>query len=361
VTASPSQHRAHVFFAFDLALAVDLPRAASLVSAQGAPTRKAPDPRAPSSLATKPARIRFLRDAAPITLAGFSTLPQVECTLYDFGAISLCFCIPISPDIESLIPLGESLYEHPGLTAAALAQARALLTELAPALTQPALDEAVEDYVVYELASPLDPNAFFAAHAQAIARLLRAEGGPLAPQATEEALASRLQYGPTDAAIVDWNAALLLNHDADDARLVLEFVNVELLELRFLDAKLDRLLDASYRALASDTLLRRLWPGAGQGQLHRIARLQVDAAVLFEGVNNALKLVGDQYLAKLYHLAGRRMSLPEWDAVIMRKLATAESTYEKLQARQDSSRMEFLEAVVILLIAFEIIYALLGK
>src|SRR5204863_392065 len=82
---------------------------------------------------------------------------------------------------------------------------------------------------------------------------------------------------------------------------VLEFGNVELLEMRSLDQQLDDALDESY-----ETLSRRrygLWlPGSTRADLRRIGQLQVDNAVLFEGVNNALKLLGDQYLARVYRL-----------------------------------------------------------
>ena len=39
--------------------------------------------------------------------------------------------------------------------------------------------------------------------------------------------------------------------------------------------------------------------------------MQVESAVLFEGVNNALKLLGDQYLARVYRLASQRFHLEE--------------------------------------------------
>jgi hypothetical protein len=45
--------------------------------------------------------------------------------------------------------------------------------------------------------------------------------------------------------------------------------------------------------------------------LHRVAQMQVDSAMLFEGVNNALKLLGDQYLARVYRLASQRFHLEE--------------------------------------------------
>ena len=79
--------------------------------------------------------------------------------------------------------------------------------------------------------------------------------------------------------------------------------NVELLEMRVLDDRLDQILDESYRIVVE----QRGWrlPGDKRG-LNRIARLQMDSALLYEGVNNAIKLVGDQHLARVYRMAAKR-------------------------------------------------------
>jgi hypothetical protein len=97
----------------------------------------------------------------------------------------------------------------------------------------------------------------------------------------------------------DWNASLLFDSEGDDTRKVLEFANVELLEMRYLAQKMDRALDQAH-----ETLSKRAWNlprmlGSFSADLRRVAELQIDNAILFEGVNNALKLLGDQYLARV--------------------------------------------------------------
>lgn len=152
---------------------------------------------------------------------------------------------------------------------------------------------------------------------------------------------------------MDWNAALLIDREGEDVRAVLEFANVELLEMRYLDQKLDRALDQAYETLSKPSWgLPRIF-GAYGADLRRVAELQVDNAILFEGVNNTLKLLGDQYLARVYRLASR-FHLDEWDASILRKLETLESIYEKIADQASNRRMEVLEWVIIILIAFSI-------
>jgi hypothetical protein len=99
--------------------------------------------------------------------------------------------------------------------------------------------------------------------------------------------------------------------------------------------------------------------GGSGAELESIARLQVDNATLFEGVNNALKLLGDPYLARAYRLVNRRFHLDDWDTAILRKLETLESIYQKMSDRATTRRMEALEWAIIVLFVFSIVIELL--
>ena len=94
--------------------------------------------------------------------------------------------------------------------------------------------------------------------------------------------------------------------------------------------------------------------GYSGADLRRVAELQVDNAALFEGVNNTLKLFGDQYLARVYRSVNRRFHIDDWDSSILRKLQTLESIYEKISDQATNRRMEILEWVIVILIAFSI-------
>ena len=75
-------------------------------------------------------------------------------------------------------------------------------------------------------------------------------------------------------------------------------------------------------------------------------------------MTNALKLVGEQYLARAYSLASRRFHLAEWDASITRKLQVIDGIYGKLADRAATRRMELLEWIIIVLIAFSLLISL---
>jgi uncharacterized Rmd1/YagE family protein len=76
--------------------------------------------------------------------------------------------------------------------------------------------------------------------------------------------------------------------------------------------------------------------------------------VLFEQVTNALKLIGEQYLTRVYGLVSRRFHVAEWDTSISRKLQTLDGIYGKMADRAATQRMELLEWIIIVLIAFSI-------
>ena len=183
--------------------------------------------------------------------------------------------------------------------------------------------------------------------------MLRAERTPLSEQEVADAVACRISFGQEDAAVIDWHSAVLFGKEMGDVRAVLEFANVELLEMRMLDEQLDRALDEGYEALSRKPHILSL-PGCHEKDTTHIAQLQVDSALLFERVTNTLKLLGDQYLARVYRLVSQRFHLEAWDASILRKLQTLESIYGKMSDRAGTRRMEVLEWIIIILITLSI-------
>ena len=92
-----------------------------------------------------------------------------------------------------------------------------------------------------------------------------------------------------------------------------------------------------------------------RAERRRLAALQMENAILFEGVNNALKLVGDEHLARLYAAAARRFHLEDWDRSILRKLRTVDDLSQKLAEEASARRMEVLEWIIIALIAVSMV------
>jgi hypothetical protein len=283
---------------------------------------------------------------------------NVDLVLYDFGAVSVTYTIPLRGPLSGLLTLSNDLYEETSLLADSRQHIEQLLAVIRSAVSKPNIAHLVEDYAIYHIEAftvRQDIDDLCKRYAQEIAQILRAEHRPLSAQEVKDALAHCISFGAADMTIVDWNATLLVDPEGDDVRTVLEFANVELLELRYLDRSLDDALDRSYEALTMPQRNSLLGLGGFGADRHHVARMQVDSAILFEGVNNALKLLGDQYLSRVYRLVSQRFHLAEWDAGILRKLQTLESIYAKMTDQAATRRMEVLEWIIIILIAISII------
>jgi uncharacterized Rmd1/YagE family protein len=84
----------------------------------------------------------------------------------------------------------------------------------------------------------------------------------------------------------------------------------------------------------------------------------MEANSMIERPVNVLKLLGDQYIARVHSLLSRRFHLEEWEQSIRRSLEIVEGVYAVVSDQAASWRTELLEIIVILLILFEIVMAL---
>src|SRR5881394_2130459 len=340
-----TQGRCHAFFAYEVAQAIDLDDAEHRLLAGAERQVIKHKRRAPASFEYRPAPLRVTRAGNPHVFGTYHAAPMVELVLYDFGAVSVSYEIPIEGPLDGLPALAEELWGNEGLLADSRRQVEALLPLLADAAIRPRVADFVEDYSVFHIERFA---ALWTERGQTVAQVLRAVRHPLSQQEVAEATALRLSFGPNDATIIDTDVAVLFDAEGEDVRDVIEFANTQLLEMRFLDQQLDDALERAY-----ETLLGRSPRFRDRGRLgsdvRRLARLQLDAAILFEQVTNALKLVGDQFLARVYALASRRFHLAEWDASISRKLQTIDGIYGKMTDRAATRRMEILEWIIIVL------------
>jgi len=348
----------YVLFAYDVAHAIDLVAAERRLARAAQRQTVKEKRRAPAFFEYDPAPLRVTLPAEALAVGDRATAPYVELVLYDFGAVSVSYAIPLAGSLADLPGLSTVLYGNEPLQADSRRRVQELLETLGDAAVRSRFADVVEDYVVFEIEAftePCEASALWTTHAQTVAQTLRAEAGTLSQQEIEDATASRLSFGPDDATLIDTDATLLFDPEGEDVRAVIEFANTQLLEMRYLDAQLDEALEQAYDLLARRRGPGRVLPGPYGPALRRLGRLQVDAAILFEQVTNALKLIGEQYLTRVYRLVSRRFHHAEWDATITRKLSTLESIYGKMADRAATLRMELLEWIIILLIAVSIV------
>ena len=356
----PLEVTVHLAFAFDVGDEIDLDRARLIL--QGEPGQLPRRRRNPESLGYRPAPIRVEVEPGGIRLPGEwepVRPPRGELTLFDFGAISLSVRFPMTASAAELLDLAGALAEPAPLTDAARRLLEPWLRRIEPAVHDFAVSEMSEEYILFQLAGRRP--GWLEQRADWIAGLVRLEAGPLSPNEVREATRLGLSYTPTDLVVLDWAAGFVADTDCADTLQVIEFANVQLLEFRHIDDRLDDRLEAAYRLIRPERRPRRLprvWR-LHNDAVRQIREMEIEATSLFERVDNALKLIGDHYLARVFEVASSRFHLRDWQQSIRRKLETVGDVYDLLVQQAGGQRMEALEITVVVLIALEIVLAVL--
>lgn len=350
----------HVFVAFDWGDEIDLERVRKLVPSEALELQRRR--RTPTSIAFRPPPLRLplALSRPPIAeLAGAAL--EAEVTLFDFAAVGVAVRAPLALAPEAWISLAGRLTDTEPLVSALRDALRPLFDRLQPAIARPRFGEPSEEYFVFEFSPEAGlppPTQLIAEHSAWLAGLLRLEAEPLSGAEVAEAVRMSLTYTPRDLFLAEWSAAVLVDSECRETLQTIEFVNVQLLEYRDLDNRLDDRLAETYR-LIQPLARGRLpfWRNYARTQ-RALGELRVEANSLFERTGNVLKLVGDQYLARVYRLLAARFHLETWEANVRRSLETIEGAYEVVSDQSVTYRSELLEIIIVLLILFEIVMAL---
>lgn len=351
----------HIFVAFDWGEEVRLDEARQLVPAEYVALERRS--RTPSSIAFRPPPLRFVLGHLPVNLPEIGqVLAEIDATLFDFGAVSSAVKVPFTLTPNQLSNLAAFLADPRLLVQNARSVLTPLYQQLKPAIHKSEWrDDFSEEYLVFEFAPSerLDPDGLIREHASWLASLLLLEGGPLSAEELTDAVRLRVSYTPSDLFLADWAAAVLIDRSCEETLQVIEFSNLQLLEYRYLDSRLEDVVAGAHRQMQA---ISQSWQPAWRlfhQTLRDLGGLKVDANELFERTVNVLKLVGDQYLARAYRQLGERFHLRDWEHSIHRKLEVLEGVYKTLAEQAATARSELLELTIVLLIVFEVVMALL--
>src|SRR2546422_7975064 len=195
--ASPiiAQGTCYVLFAYDVAHAFDLAAAErQLASATQRQTVKQKR-RAPAFFEYDPAPLRVTEPEESLAVGGHVTADYVEFVLYDFGAMSVSYAIPLKGPLTELPRLSTILYGNEQLQTDSRRRVQQLVDAMGDSAIPSRLAEFVEDNVVLQIeafSEPLEASMLWTEHAQTVAPVLRADPRPLPPQDVSAALRSRL-------------------------------------------------------------------------------------------------------------------------------------------------------------------------
>ena len=353
---------AHAFYLFDVAQAIDL-----------AALRRMLGPGAgPATLQDKSPGVADVRYFTPPVVAEgelFDLQPidgfRIRVKAFDYGVISLMLSRPFAGDWPELVRLGQDLIENETLEHQAALACQRVIERVRHALIGARTPHVTEDYLafaVHALDRPMSGEQLIETRGDDIAQLLRGERQQLSRQEREEVLRHRLSYLTDDLVVPAYNAAFVLDTEAAARGIleILEVVNSQLLEFRYHDEQLETELTSIYSALQQPRWTDRFFGRRPTRAARRLHSLFVDINELTDRMENAVKLVGDVYSARLFSMAGTRVGLDAWKRNVQEKLKTLDEIYRFSVEQTGMSQGNLLELVIVLILVLELGLLLAG-
>lgn len=301
--------------------------------------------------------LRLVRPERALAVLGVEA--EIEVRVYDIGVVSFLVRAPFeSETLGGLRRFHQPKSGEESLSDRLRRLCAEVQAELGAAVHDPVPPGFAEAYTVFrfaDLGGDADTSAWLAGKRREVAGLLGdMEPDRLSDPQVNETLRHVQTFERTDLVVVDWDAAVVVDlvGGADGELYVLELANIQLDEYRVLDSILDRHLDQAYGHLAKRAgVVTGRWSGA----LHELRRLRVDAAKLADEVSNITKFVGDWYLARVHQSAKERFHLDVWRGSIDQRLNQLDRLYGVIQGDVNEQWMFWMEVIVIVLIALEVV------
>jgi hypothetical protein len=349
------------YYLFDVSESIRLEALRSLTGSDARSTRFTTKVAAPSYVQYQP---------PPIAIDG-EALGQREIEafraafkFFEYGVVSVALTLPFRGSWDQLAALGHSIVDSDRLETSAQRACTQVVERLKDSIVGPRTGFLSEEYFVFGV-NRLDPflsaKDLLQTHGHDIARLLRSERKALSPEERDEVLRHRLSYLADDLIVPTWNAAFVYDTDGVEPALeIFEFANSQLLQFRYYDELLDNELGQIYGQLQRFRWFDGLMGGRYTRAAHRIHALFIDVTEITDRTENALKIVGDVYAARLFQLASGRLGLESWKQAVKEKLKTLDDIYRFTTEQVNMSRGHFLELTVVAILLFELALFLMG-
>ncbi len=351
-------------YAFDVANEIITPRVQEILSEKPFPFEIRKDRTLPKEiplykpLAIEPNPLKALLHGAPVRLL---------IRIYDVGVVTVMMRSTFktstlqdlmhfhNPKLEDGLALDQVALNFCSKVCDSLKDSVVGRTEFPPP------PEAYTVFCFTDLDGKMDANLWLSAQRREVAGLLT-ETPPenLSDTQVNEVLRIQRSFEATDLAVIDWDAALVvdLTGYVDDVLYALELANLQLEEFRVMDQRLDVYLDRAY-----DDLDRRGWAvfGAANKTLRHLRRFRVDVAKLTDEVTHITKFFGDWHLARVYLGARDRFYLDQWRASVEQRLAQLDKLYSVVHTEVNEQRMLWLEIIIVIFFALDLAIMLLKR
>jgi len=344
----PEKYAINHYFLFDVSEEINLSKIESLFK-----TKKISEEEFPYRRST-PEYIKYAVPPLSISLGARKIEAQgkqfdfeFRAKIFDFGVVSIRARTETQASLNALNAISSEIFSKDLLEKKASALLEELLKKISSALaTQRNPAQFVEKYVIFYsiVESAFESKKFLEENKKDIAELLSLETASLSEQQANANLENCQSYYSNDLAIIDFNAAFIIDkHEPKDILDVIELARIQLLELRYFDSLLDKELETIYDELEK----------IREKDYHKILRktsaLKLSVNELIDKTENAMKLFGEIYLVKAYNLALKEFNVPQWKHSVEEKISTIEDVYSKINDRQQDRRSARFEVILVIL------------
>jgi hypothetical protein len=357
--------RLRVFFFYDVGEAFDLEKLRGLLGARGGSIK-------PEFPRRTPDYIRFenppiLEPSEPLTLPSGET---VVCSIKysEYAIVEVQMEAAFEGDWDVFLSQASRWMDAPELEPEGRAVAAKHLQRLAGTVIKPREEWLQENYLVVELneirgdnGECLNAEQLMASYSTQIVQLIRGEATPLAASTANRLLEGSLSYYPTDLLVVAATAGFVYDRveEAASTIQILEYAKMQLLEFRYYDNFMTRVLSNVYNTMdRKKNLLLSRWTLPGEA--NRLNTIRLDVMELTERIDNAVKFVSDTFYARAYRLAAARVGVAEYRDLVEKKLQTAGELYAYMMAQFNEARLFLLEAAITVLCLMDVLLLLKG-
>jgi len=160
---------------------------------------------------------------------------------------------------------------------------------------------------------------------------------------------------------VGWMAAFLYDNEEGAAPVIqlLEHANTQLLEFRYYDDLLTRVLADVYKILEHRGGVFQRWRMSREAE--RLNTIRLDITELTERVDNSIKFLSDMFYARMFRMITDRVGGSDYRVLVDRKLRTAGDLYEFMTNEFHQARAFVLEFLVVMILVIELVMLFRGK
>ncbi|MFG1481963.1 hypothetical protein ABMA79_02630 [Halobacteriovorax sp. HFRX-2_2] len=307
----------------------------------------------------RPSKNMLFQDPPLVVFLGEHSIENlkvaVTAKLWSYGALSFSVDIecPFFVDKKELIEWVENWSQGDSVENFCRERISFFIESLGESLVKPKIWEQSEEYSIF-VTSPKYHNKDYWLEDSFVYQLLAMEKNvKLSPAMLAPVVDCTVSYGPDDLVAIDWDNAFVYSEvDGHDICDVIEFANIQLLELRYFDDLLDKKLSGLYRQVVekNPSIFSKVSVLAKDA-----SQLYFETSELVDRIENSVKVIGDIYYARLFRICLKRLQVEQWQSLVDQKLKNLLDVSQMYMAEVNNRKSHLMEIIIIILIAIEVI------